>query len=165
MVFVCFSHGNSELIEFASNASGSWGCLYVSVAAGSSGTPYSLSGVGGSHGRLRGMGQAVKSHMVMCKCNISAAVQVIKAWSCHYRGLMYLLRCLCFLEATFQFQLTACHLPGMHDTLVDLLSRNILPHFYSKVPNANREPTPISHQLVLLLLAREGNWTSPTWTH
>ncbi len=109
-------------------------------------------------------GRQWKGHMVMCKCDNSAAVQAIKVRSCRDRGLMHLLRCLCFLEATFQFQLTACHLPGTHNTLADLLSRNNLPRFYSKVPNANRELTPIPQQLACLLLAREGDWTSPTWT-
>ncbi len=68
-------------------------------------------------------------------------------------------------EATFQFQLTACHLPGTHNTLADLLSRNNLPRFYSKVPTANQEPTPIPQHLARPLLAREGDWTSPTWTN
>ena len=68
------------------------------------------------------------------------------------------------MEAFFQFQLSFTHIPGVNNTLVDLLSCNKLPIFLSKVPQANAEPIVIPPQLPQLLLDTKVDWTSPTWT-
>ena len=38
--------------------------------------------------------------------------------------LMYVLRCIFFFSATFDFNLTAAHIPGCYNTLADAISRN-----------------------------------------
>ena len=68
------------------------------------------------------------------------------------------------MEAFFQFQLSASYIPGVNNTLADLLSRNKLPIFLSKVTPANAEPTAIPSQLPQLLLDTKVDWTSHTWT-
>jgi len=50
-------------------------------------------------------------------CNNKAAVQAILARSCKDLGFMHLLQFLCFMEATFLFQMSASHIPGVNNTL------------------------------------------------
>jgi len=76
---------------------------------------------------------------------------------------MHLLRCLFFLEATYQFELTAAHVAGKDNQLADDLSRNQLSSFRSKVPQADQDPSSIPVDLPRLLF-HELDWTSPTWT-
>ena len=101
---------------------------------------------------------------ILCWCDDQVAIQAIAARSCHDPGLMHLLLCLFFLEATFQFELIAEHIPGVHNTLADDLSRYSLPAFPSRVLQASRMPTAITPQLPLVLLDPTLDWTSPTWT-
>jgi len=77
---------------------------------------------------------------------------------------MQLLRCLFFIEAHFQFQLRAIHLPGEQNGEADDLSRNRLSAFLKKVPGANSTPSPIPSSLLQWLLHPHLDWTSPTWT-
>ncbi len=77
----------------------------------------------------------------------------------------HLLWCLFFLEASYQFQLSACHIPGIDNTLADHLSRNKLPLFLSMTPQANQVSSAIPPQLPSLLLNLEvEDWTCPSWT-
>ncbi len=168
----CFPPGNVERIEFASDASGRWGC---GAWCGSQWFQFQWPQYAMQHHisflelvavmlACTAWGSQWKGRFVLCKCDNMAAVQAIRARSCRDTGLIHLLRCLCFLEATFHFQLSACHLPGADNTLADLLSRNHLPSFHSKVPNANLEPSPVPRRLAQLLLDKKVDWTSPTWT-
>ena len=100
---------------------------------------------------------------VLCRCDNQAAVQVISSRSCRDPGLMHLLRCLFFLEATYQYELTAVHVAGRDNQLADDLSRNQLSSFHSKVPQADQDPSSIPVDLPRLLF-HELDWTSPTWT-
>ena len=47
--------------------------------------------------------------------------------------------------------------------LADDLSHNNLSSFLSKVPSTNPQPTPISHNLLDLLLEPNADWISPLW--
>ena len=76
---------------------------------------------------------------------------------------MHLLRCLFFIEARFEFELTAVHIHGAANTLADKLSRNDLPAFLSLVQHMDSEPTPVEPRLLSLLL-ETGDWTSQAWT-
>ena len=69
-------------------------------------------------------------------CDNQAAVRAIAAHSCRDPGLMHLLRCLFFMEAFFQFQLSASHIPGVNNTLADLAI-----NYLSSSPRSHR-PTP-----------------------
>ena len=63
-------------------------------------------------------------------CDNQAAVNAINIRSCWGQTTV---RCLFFLEAWFEFELTATHLPGRLNTLVDDLSRNHLSHFFPRI--------------------------------
>ena len=96
-------------------------------------------------------------------CDNQPAVHAVCKRSCRDQGMMHLIRCLFFLEAWFGFELVAMHLPGRDNMLADDLSRNRLSAFLSKVPSAERAPTPVPPELPELLLDH-GGWMSPTWT-
>ena len=97
------------------------------------------------------------------RCDNQAAVCALNRRSCRDPSLMHLLRCLFFLEAHFQFELVASHIPGCENTLADDLSRDLLPAFFSKAPHMDPSPSPLPPQLPALLL-EPCSWTSPVWT-
>ena len=72
-----------------------------------------------------------------------------------------LLRCLYFYAAVYQFSFCAEHVPGVHNTAADALSRDNMPLFFSLFPQAvqTRVPTP----LLDLLLIYQPNWGSAHW--
>ena len=76
----------------------------------------------------------------------------------------HLLRCLAFLSAKFQCQISASHIPGTHNNTADALSRNQLPLFLSIIPQADKHPTHIPQELLQLLLIDRPDWTSQRWT-
>ena len=77
---------------------------------------------------------------------------------------MYLLQCLCFMQASLQFHLLASHISGVINTLADLF-HNKVPLFLSNVTPANPARTHrCPHELIQVLLDLHGNWTSPIWT-
>ena len=84
-------------------------------------------------------------HHVQFHIDNSSVVQVIKKGSSKEpRGVvMHLLRCLSFFSAYYKFTLTTCHVAGIHNTIADGISRNILSCVYSQVPTLSAEPTPI----------------------
>ena len=61
---------------------------------------------------------------------------------------MHLLRCLFFIAAHFDFDIFACHIPGSLNVAADALSRNLLPLFLAKVPEAKTLPTTTPPQLL-----------------
>lgn len=101
---------------------------------------------------------------VRCLCDNQAAVHAIAGRSCRDRSLMHLLHCLFYLEAWFQFDLLAAHIPGPANTLADDLSCDRCSSFLSKAPmGMEANPTLVPQQLPALLWERS-NWTSPSWT-
>jgi len=58
-----------------------------------------------------------QGQLVHVWCNNQAAVQGILARSCKDSGFMHLLQFLWFMEATFPFQMSASHIPGVNNTL------------------------------------------------
>lgn len=63
-----------------------------------------------------------------------AVVQVLNAHTAHDEHLMHLLRCLLFIEASYNFVLVAAHIPGVHNELTDDLSCDHLSSFLPKAP-------------------------------
>lgn len=77
------------------------------------------------------------------RCDNWAAVCAIRRRSSRDPVLMHLLHCLFFLEAHYQFELVASHIPSSENSLADDLSRNLLPSFLSKAPHMNPSPSPL----------------------
>ena len=75
------------------------------------------------------LGPQWQGQLIYVWCDNQAAEHAITARS--YPGLMHLLQCLFFMEASFQFQLPASHIPGVNNTPTDLLSCKQLPLFLS----------------------------------
>lgn len=100
---------------------------------------------------------------VLSNCDNSATVAVLNSRYSKDKDLMQLLRCLFFVEASFQFRLTARHLPGKLNDIADDLSRNRIAAFQSKLPHADPHPTPIPPSLLQWLLQPQADWTSPSW--
>ena len=93
-------------------------------------------------------------------CDNQAAVHAVNSRSCPDPAMMRLLRCLFFLEAWFNFELLAAHLPGRDNMLADDLSHNLLSNFLSKAQSPDPVPSTLPPGLPELLLDHSG-WTSP----
>ena len=107
-------------------------------------------------------GKTWKGSKVVAYCDNSAVVAVVNRRYCHDKIMMQLLRCLFFVEAYLQFQISASHVAGLHNGLADDLSRNRLPSFLKKKPDANVVSSVLPISLLQWLLSSQ-EWTSPTW--
>ena len=76
------------------------------------------------------------------------------------KGIMYLLRCLLFIEARHRCYLCPVYIDTHANYLADALSQNNLPLFVSKHPHAAPLRSLTSPHLLDLLLDRSANWTS-----
>lgn len=88
-------------------------------------------------------GRRWAGYCVTSACDNQAVVSVLNSRHCREPDMMQLLRCLFFLEAYFQFHLSAAYLPGVANDLADDLSRDRLAAFLSKKPEADRDPSNI----------------------
>ena len=104
-------------------------------------------------------GKRIVSH-----CDNAAVVSILNSRYSRDKDLMQILRCLFFLEAQLQFQLSASHIPGVANACADYLSRNQLGAFMNEMPHADPYPTPIPSSLLQWLLLPTMDWTSPSWT-
>ena len=91
-----------------------------------------------------------------------AVVEVVHSRTSHNPLLLHLLRCLVFYAAWYCFDFVAQHLPGVHNTAADALSRNNLTLFSSLYPQISRCPIP--QPVVDLLVEVQPNWGSHAWT-
>lgn len=101
---------------------------------------------------------------VAVRCDNSAVVETLNKGCCKDPDVMHLVRCLAFLRAKFQFALVASHIEGKRNTLADALSRDKLDIFFSHLPQANPDPTPLPQELLDLIIISKPDWTSPHWT-
>ena len=158
-------------IEFASDASGGWGCgaccgqhwWQYQWPHSETGHHISFLELGAVLMACAVWGREWHGCLVLCWCDNQAAVQAIRARSCKDPGMMHLLRCLFFFEATFQFELVANHIPGVDNQQADLLSRDKLDQFFSLSPQALPTPSPIPPQLPPMLFSSSLDLASPTW--
>ena len=67
-------------------------------------------------------GNQWKGHKVKAFCNNTAAVVTIKGGVSKGKHMMHILKCVVFIEAYQQFQLTARYIPGFKNTMADDLS-------------------------------------------
>ena len=74
----------------------------------------------------------------------------------------YLLRCLYFYTAYYQFDYQAEHVPGTMNTVADALSHGNLNLFYSLVPQVVNSVVPPAIQD--LLIVHRTDWESADWT-
>lgn len=100
---------------------------------------------------------------VVARCDNMAVVEAINRRYCKDANLMQLLRGLYFIEARRHFHLSASHIPGVHNSLADDLSRDRLPSFLRAKPDATHNPTYIPPPLLQWLLDPKLQWTSPIW--
>ncbi len=91
-----------------------------------------------------------------------AIVQIISGLSSKDPLLTHLLRLLYFFLAVHTIKLQAKHIPGVHNTVVDALSRNQLSVFFQLHPAASRTPTAIPDQLTTLIGSDCEVWQSLT---
>ncbi len=109
-------------------------------------------------------GHMWKGQVVRARCDNTAVVAIVNSSTSRNPQAMNLVRCLSFLAATHEFQISAVHLRGIHNTLADALSRNNLPLFHSLHPQANRDAAPIPMAALDLILLQEPDWTTKGWT-
>ncbi len=100
---------------------------------------------------------------VICHCDNTVVVAGLRLRSSRDKGVMHLLRCLVFVEGYFGCYIVPEYINTRNNHLADNLSRNLLPSFFSKVPEACCYPTPTSRQLLDLLLNLQADWISLQW--
>ena len=161
----------SQLLEFASDASGGWGC-----GAWCQSQWWQFEWPAGcEHGiafkemfavvlAVAVWGREWQGRLVQGHCDNQAVVHMVASRSSKHPYLMHLLRCLFFIEAHYRFSLSLVHIAGVANDLVDDLSRDNVPSFLSKDPQMQLSPTSIPHQLTELLLDTSATWTSYSWT-
>lgn len=108
-------------------------------------------------------GKQWEGQRIECLCDNMAVVAVINSGRAKDTILMHLLRCLFFVSASFQVQVHANHIPGLHNIAADALSRNNLLRFLQAVPGAQRVPASVAQDLVDLLVREQPDWTSLRW--
>ncbi len=160
-----FVHPPLHFVEFASDASGTWGCgawyhskwLQLRWPQSSDERHISFKELVEALLAVVAWGPLWRGKNVRGLCDNQAAVQVVTSRTCRDKPLMHLLRCLFFLEAHFQCSLVLAHIPGVQNALADDLNR--LSYFLSKATSPELHPSPVDPALVELL-----DWTSWRWT-
>ena len=108
-------------------------------------------------------GRNREGQVVQCRCDNSAVVAVLTSRTSRDQDLMHLLRCLALFEAKLSVRVVGTHLPGIHNTLADNLSRDALSSFLQASPliisNQSVPPPP----LLKMLISHKPDWTSPAW--
>ena len=166
-----WKRGDQPTIEFASDASGRWGCgawcgnewLQVRWPDSSIDLPIAVKELVPIALAGATWGRKWRKQKVRCLCDNEAVVAVMSSRTSRQPHLMHLLRCIFFIEAQHDFQLSCTHIMGKSNDLADDLSRNRLSSFLSKVPGA-APPTPVPTQLIDVLLDGSMDWLSHRWT-
>jgi len=103
-------------------------------------------------------------HSILVRSDNMATVAIVNSDTSHNSEAMHLVRCLTFIAAKFQITISTVHIAGQSNIIVDAISRDNLPLFFSLCPQAHCRPTPIPAALVDLLLGACPDWTSTQWT-
>jgi len=83
------------------------------------------------------LGRLISKKRIEFRCDNHSLVDAITKGSSREDMVMHLLRCLWFFTAVFNIHITASHIPGVMNTLADLLSRNQLKKFFLMHPKAS----------------------------
>lgn len=164
-------HRHSPTTTFCSDASGSWGCgawhntnwFQIQWDANSLNLHISAKELIPVIVAAVVWGPQWKGYRVTALSDNSAVVATLNSRYARDKMLMQMLRSLFFLEAHFQCEITAKHIPGRHNDLADDLSRNHACNFLIKNPEACANPTDIPISLLQWILHPSCEWTSPTW--
>ena len=157
--FLCPPH-SLQVVECTTDASGSWGCGAwhntswfqvpwdnragnLSIAAKEL-VPIILA--------CAAWGRSWQACRVRCNCDNQVVVVALRLRSSRDQGVMYLLRCLVFVEAQIGCQLLGVYIDTHSNHLADDLSRDNLFSFLSKMSAADSQPTPTCPLLLSLLL-------------
>ena len=68
---------------------------------------------------------------------------------------MHLLRCLWFFQALFDISVHVSHIPGVHNCVADMLSRNQVPKFLQLYPQSSPAPPSIPPLLIQIVSPRQ----------
>ena len=109
-------------------------------------------------------GQAWQGSSVVIHCDNMGTVAVVNSGYSKVPQVMHLLRCLFFIRAHFSLSVRAVHVPGVENGWADVISRNLLSDFFAQVPGARGGRQDIPRSLLDLLVVRQPDWTSATWT-
>jgi hypothetical protein len=104
-----------------------------------------------------------KGSLVMVYCDNEGAAAVVNSGYSKVPRIMHLLRCLFFVKARFNIELSAVYLPGRQNLAADAISRDHLPFIFSQVPATRWGQVSISPTLLELLLDPAMDWTSQNW--
>ncbi len=110
-------------------------------------------------------GQSWQACQVCCRCDNQVVVAALRTRSNRDEKVMHLLRYLIFVEAQLDCHLSGEYIDTCSNHLADNLSHDNAVSFLSKVPSADRLPTPMSAQLLSLLLNPQADWISLQWRH
>ena len=109
-------------------------------------------------------GSECSGRMISCRCDNQVVVAILHSHVSEDTHLVHMLRCLFFIEAHYQFYISASYI-SMHDNvLADDLSHTCLSSFFAKVPQTDTQPTPVPPLLLSLLFNPDMDWVLPTWT-
>ncbi len=90
-------------------------------------------------------GHAWHAHQVRCLCGNQVIVAALQSRPSRDPGVMHLLRCLVFADAQLGCFLQGRYINTHANHLADDLSRNRVLSFLSKVPEAEKHPSPVAH--------------------
>ncbi len=108
-------------------------------------------------------GEQWKGLQVICHSDNQSVVADLKSRSSRHKGMMHLLRTVVFAEARLVCSLSPVYIDTRANHLADSLSRDNAVHFLSQVQSADPRPSPVSPQLLDLLLDQTADWSSPNW--
>jgi hypothetical protein len=103
-------------------------------------------------------GRQMSEKHIRCMCDNAAVVAMINKCTSTHPLAMHLLRCLCFICAKFSITRSAQHLAGIKNKAADALSRGNVESFFQEVPYAGNVPSPVSSDLLDVLLSHRPNW-------
>ena len=101
---------------------------------------------------------------VTIHCDNMGTVAIVNSGYSCVPEIIHLLTCLFFIRARFHITLWVVHVPGVHNTWADDISRDKACSFLSQVPPGSYVRSAVPEQLVVLLVEQLPDWTSPAWT-
>ena len=109
-------------------------------------------------------GESWRGKAVQIQSDNTAVVAAVNNNSSRVTEIAHLLRCLAFISAHWECRLTATHLPGSQNCMVDAISRNNAQMLRILQPQAQRESDYIPPKLIRLLITDTPDWASQRWT-
>ena len=102
---------------------------------------------------------------VRCRSDNAAVVAILNSGWSKDESAMHLMRSLFFFSASFNMSFYAEHISWVENGAADALSRGNQSSFLSQVHSAHWRPTKIHDELLQVLVMKNPDWTSESWTH